>query len=93
MTAMISQRKSAVSLASPMPIAEDKLRKILEEGFKDAKITIKDLVGDQDHYSVEIISDQFNGKSRVQQHKMVNKVLEEELRGELHALQIKTRPE
>ena len=74
-----------------MPIAQDKLQSILESGFKDAEIIIKDLVGDQDHYSVEIISDEFKGKSRVAQHKMVNKVLEEELRGELHALQIKTK--
>ncbi len=74
-----------------MPIAQDKLYSILKSGFKDAKITIKDLVGDQDHYSVEIISGEFKGKSRVVQHKMVNKVLEEELKGELHALQIKTK--
>ncbi len=76
-----------------MPIAQDKLQSILENGFKDATITIKDLVGDQDHYSVEIVSQEFNGKSRIQQHKMVNEVLREELKGPLHALQIKTRSE
>lgn len=73
-----------------MPIAQDKLQSILESGFKGAQIKIKDLVGDQDHYSVEIVWDEFKGKSRVAQHKMVNEVLKEELRGTLHALQIKT---
>lgn len=73
-----------------MAIAENKLRSVLESKFQNAKITIKDLVGDQDHYSVEIVSEIFKDKSRLAQHKIVNKALENELKGELHALQIKT---
>ena len=75
-----------------MAISEDKLRQILESSFKDADIAIKDLVGDNDHYRVEIKSSQFNNKSRIEQHKIVNKALATELKGELHALQIKTIP-
>ncbi len=75
-----------------MAISEDKLKQILEFSFKDADIAIKDLVGDNDHYRVEIKSSQFNNKSRIEQHKIVNKALATELEGELHALQIKTIP-
>jgi len=48
-------------------------------------------VGDQNHYSLEIKDEIFNGKNMVAQHKIINSVLREYLdSGELHALQLKT---
>jgi stress-induced morphogen len=73
-----------------MAIAFDKLQKILQNSFPNAKIELVDLVGDSDHYSVTIIDKIFTNKSRVEQHKMVNLALKEILGDELHALQIKT---
>ena len=73
-----------------MAIAFDKLQKILQNSFPDARIELVDLVGDSDHYSVTIIDKIFANKSRVEQHKMVNLALKEILGDELHALQIKT---
>jgi len=73
-----------------MPIAKDKLEKLILEKFPDAQIEVIDLVGDQDHYSLKIVDKIFAGKSRVEQHKMVNIALKEILGGTLHALQIKT---
>ena len=37
----------------------------LREAFPDAVIGLKDLAGDNDHWSAEIVSEQFRGKSRV----------------------------
>ncbi len=73
-----------------MPIAKDKLEKLLAEKFPEGKIEVIDLVGDDDHYSVKIIDKIFTGKSRVEQHKMVNIALKEILGGALHAMQLKT---
>lgn len=73
-----------------MAIAQEKLENILRSKFPNAKIKIVDLVGDQDHYSVEIEDSIFLNKSLIQQHKIVNESLREELKGELHAMQLKT---
>ena len=43
----------------------------------------------ESHFSIEVVSDRFAGKSRVERHRMVNEVLAEELKGRIHALAIK----
>lgn len=73
-----------------MPIAQQELQKILQEKFPQAEIEVIDMVGDQNHYSVKIIDKIFAKKSRIDQHKIVNKALKEILGDELHAMQLKT---
>src|SRR5450755_2747485 len=43
----------------------------------------------ESHFSIEVVSDHFNGKSRLERHRMVNAVLAEELKGRVHALAIR----
>lgn len=76
-----------------MAITESKLQLILADHFPNAKIKITDLVGDKDHYSLEIIDSCFKGLSLIKQHKLVKNALVEILKGELHAITIKTRSE
>lgn len=73
-----------------MAINESELKGKLEQYFPDAEIVIRDLAGDGDHYALEITSSDFAGKSRINQHKLVNKALEGCLGTSLHALAIKT---
>lgn len=73
-----------------MAISKQKLLSILNAGFPEAKITIVDLAGDQDHYSLEISSKVFEGMPLIKQHRMVKAVLSEVLSAELHAITIKT---
>ena len=40
------------------------------------------------HYRVHIVSDAFQGKSRIERHRLVNAVLKDELAGGVHALAI-----
>ncbi|HYA80371.1 MAG TPA: BolA family protein [Methylocystis sp.] len=40
------------------------------------------------HFRVEIVSDAFAGKSRLERHRMVNAVLAEELKERVHALAV-----
>jgi BolA family transcriptional regulator, general stress-responsive regulator len=44
----------------------------------------------ESHFRVRIVADAFSGKSRVQQHRLVNEALREELAGRVHALAIET---
>ncbi len=66
------------------------LENLLRTAFPDAEINLVDLAGDDDHWSAEIISDSFRGKTRVAQHQMVYAALNGQMGGELHALQLKT---
>ena len=71
-----------------MPIASDELEAVLRKGFPDAKIVITDLVGDQDHYQVNIESSQFKGLSKVKQHQLVYKILGDRMKQQIHAISL-----
>ncbi len=44
--------------------------------------------GSQSHFKVVIVTEQFNDTGRVARHRMINRLLEDELRGPVHALAI-----
>ena len=71
-----------------LPIEE--IKKMITDSIPDAVIEIKDLVGDNNHYSAKIISKEFNGLSKIDQHKLVYKSLQGKMGNELHALSITT---
>ncbi|MBS0185914.1 MAG: BolA family transcriptional regulator [Proteobacteria bacterium] len=73
-----------------MPIQHSEIDRLLRQAFPTATIYLQDTHGDQDHYSVHVISKEFLGKSRVEQHKMVYEALQGCMKQELHALSIKT---
>jgi len=66
------------------------IEKMIKDALPDAEITIRDLAGDGDHYAAEIVSAEFTGKSRVQQHQMIYAALKGNMGGELHALALQT---
>jgi stress-induced morphogen len=70
--------------------AEDIITHI-RAALPDAEVELKDLAGDGDHYAVTVICKSFEGKSRVQQHRLVMDALQGKLGGQLHALAISTR--
>jgi stress-induced morphogen len=47
--------------------------------------------GAESHFVVIVVSDAFDGKSPIQRHRMVNQVLEEELKNSVHALSIQAK--
>ena len=63
---------------------------MIKESIPDATIEIKDLMGDNNHYSATIKSSIFKGKSKIEQHKMVYKSLKGKMGNELHALSLTT---
>tara|TARA_Y100000591_G_scaffold247122_1_gene218200 strand:+ start:335 stop:565 length:231 start_codon:yes stop_codon:yes gene_type:complete len=63
----------------------------IKEAMPDAKVEIQDLAGDGNHYSATVMSSEFAGKSKIEQHKMVYNSLKGKMGNELHALAIKTK--
>jgi len=71
------------------------IEKLIREAFPTAKIEIKDLAGDGNHYAATVVADEFRGLSRVKQHQLVYAALRGKMdgpAGELHALALTTRP-
>ena len=73
-----------------MAMAADEIERLIRAAFPDARIEIKDLAGDGDHYAATVVSSAFRGKSRVQQHQMVYGALKGQMGGALHALALTT---
>ena len=73
-----------------MSLKLEEIRNLIKESIPDAEITIQDLAGDENHYSATIKSKIFNGKSKIEQHKMVYKSLKGKMGNDLHALSINT---
>ena len=67
------------------------VKKLIEDSIPDAKAEVGDLTGTSDHFSIDVTSPAFAGKSTIEQHKMVQKALGEHLTTTIHAVQIKTR--
>ncbi|MDC0426724.1 BolA/IbaG family iron-sulfur metabolism protein [Pelagibacteraceae bacterium] len=73
-----------------MALSIEEIKKLITSSIPDAIIEIKDLMGDSNHYSAKITSKLFNGKSKIEQHKLVYKSLQGKMGNELHALSITT---
>ena len=73
-----------------MPMEQTEIEKLIKASLPDAQVEIIDLAGDNNHFSAHVISSAFEGKSRIQQHKMVYDALGDKMGGILHALSVKT---
>lgn len=49
--------------------------------------------GSESHFKVVLVSDDFTDKSLIQRHRMINKILADELQGKIHALALHTYTE
>ena len=74
-----------------MAMNVEELEALIKEAFPDATVEIQDLAGDENHYSATVISSQFVGKSKIEQHKMVYSSLKGKMGNQLHALALKTK--
>ena len=73
-----------------MPMAAEQIEELIRAALPDAKVEIRDLAGDGDHYAARVVSKEFAGLNRVRQHQLVYKALGGRMGGELHALQLET---
>lgn len=73
-----------------MAMTANEIEGLIKARFPDAEVTITDLAGDGDHYSANVVSAEFAGKNRVQQHQLVYEALEGSMDEKLHALALQT---
>ena len=73
-------------MALTSPEIEDMIKEILP----DAQVQVQDMRGDGSQFAAHVVSAQFEGKNRVQQHQMVYKALQGRMGNELHALALQT---
>ena len=72
-----------------MPSA-DELKHRIEAAIPGAQADVEDLTGGGDHFRARVVADAFQGKSRIEQHRLVYDVFENEVGGPIHALSLKT---
>ena len=77
------------TLKDSMPSAEE-LRTRIEDALPGADVNVIDTTGGGDHFRAEIVSERFEGLTRIQQHKLIYDVFGDEVGGAIHALSIKT---
>jgi stress-induced morphogen len=68
----------------------DELKTRIEAALPGAIVSVDDTTGGGDHFRAEVVSDRFEGLSRIEQHKLVYDVFGAEVGGPIHALSIKT---
>jgi stress-induced morphogen len=73
-----------------MAMEAAEIERLIRDAFPDARIEIRDLAGDGDHYAATVVAEAFRGKNRVQQHQLVYAALKGRMGGELHALALTT---
>ena len=68
------------------------VREIVLGSFPGAQVEVEDFTGGGDHFSILVVSPLFEGKSLIDQHRMVQAAVQTAMDdGRIHAIQIKTR--
>ena len=68
----------------------EEIRDRVLEAIPESEVDVIDTVGDSNHWRVVVTSTQFEGKSLIDQHKMVMAPFQDVLGGRMHAIEIKT---
>ena len=69
------------------------IKEKIENSISNAKVEVKDSTGTGDHFSVIVVSNEFENMSLVNRHQLIYKSLNKYITKEIHALQIKTYTE
>lgn len=66
------------------------IHRLIALALPNATIEVLDPMRDGEHLQAVVASEEFRGIPLIRQHKMVMEALREPLKGQLHALQLKT---
>ncbi|MDV6234989.1 BolA/IbaG family iron-sulfur metabolism protein [Leptospira ellisii] len=69
----------------------EEIKNKIQSGLPNSKVTILDPHKDGVHIKAIVVYEGFQGKSMLEQHRMVYATLKEELKQEVHALALETR--
>lgn len=68
----------------------EQLKSLIEAGIPDSRVAVQDLTGTRDHFRVEVVSASFDGKSLLEQHRMIYDAVGDRMTNAVHALSIHT---
>ena len=72
-------------------VTADQVVSMIQAEMSDAEVHVNDLTGGGDHFEVTVISEDFAGRTLVQQHQLVYKAVQSAMSTEaIHALALKT---
>lgn len=73
-----------------MATAED-IKERIEAAIPGAHAEVEDYTGGGDHFRATVTAVAFQGRSRIEQHRLVYEVFGAEIGGAIHALALKTQ--
>ena len=74
-----------------MAIELDEVRRLIEAALPGAEVDVADETGTADHIRAIVRAEQFDGISRIEQHRLVKAAVQERMDdGSIHALSLKT---
>jgi stress-induced morphogen len=68
----------------------ERIKQILERELPECTALVVDDVNDGEHFSAQVVSAAFAGKSLVQQHQLVYRALGDHMKSDIHALALRT---
>jgi stress-induced morphogen len=72
-------------------ISTVEIEQLIRAVIPDAQIKAADMTGTGDHFEITVVSGAFQGKTTLEQHKMVFAALAAEMDRRIHAVKIKTQ--
>jgi stress-induced morphogen len=72
-----------------MPSAEE-IRQRIESSIPGAQAQVDDYTGGGDHFRAVVTAAAFDGRNRIEQHRLVYEIFGAEIGGPIHALSLKT---
>jgi stress-induced morphogen len=73
-----------------MPSSEQ-IKERIEASIPGAQAEVEDYTGGGDHFRATVTAPAFQGRSRIEQHRLVYDVFGAEIGGAIHALSLKTQ--
>jgi stress-induced morphogen len=73
-----------------MPSAHE-LKQRIEAAIPGASADVEDYTGGGDHFRAIVVAPTFEGRSRIEQHRLVYEVFGDEIGGPIHALSLTTK--
>lgn len=74
-----------------MPMSASEIEKRIKAAIPDAIVELRDLAGDDNHWAATVTSEQFRGKSRVDQQRLINAAFGADMGTTLHSLSVQTK--
>lgn len=69
----------------------EEIIQIIQDRLPGSQVALRDLTGTGDHWQVTVVSKDFEGKSMIDQHRLVKSFFDEDIKsGAVHAFSLKT---